>query len=95
MLHNLGSNGRFYNLMNTSKRRRDEKIEKDKKNIEFDEMKKIVKEHEDTIDKLIKKVEYYEDEKVNSNENAEKLNKLYKMGLIDENGEPVKNFSLD
>ena len=37
------------------------------------------------------KITYIESIQGDADENIEKLGKLYKMGIIDENGEPINN----
>ena len=43
------------------------------------------------LDELKEKISYIESIQGDADENIEKLGKLYKMGIIDENGELINN----
>ena len=54
-----------------------------------EEMDKLVKSKQDIIDGLKSKVEQFEDERIRLLGDQSKLAKLYEMGLIDNQGDPI------
>ena len=89
----IGSSGRFHQLVNNSKRRRDQqeemKHEKDRVAI----IKEKLSNREKQIEDLESRLRNFESQQEIEEENAEKLNKLYQIGLIDINGNPVNSHS--
>ena len=70
----------------TKDQQRLKKLE-DEKNIAESKTKLLKRE----LDGLRDKITYIESIQGDADENIEKLGKLYKMGIIDENGEPINN----
>ena len=65
-------------------------IEVDKEEMKnCEEMDKLVKSKQDIIDGLKSKVEQFEDERIRLLGDQSKLAKLYEMGLIDNQGDPI------
>ena len=55
----------------------------------YEEMDKLVKSKQDIIDGLKSKVEQFENEQIRLLGDQSKLAKLYEMGLIDNQGDPI------
>ena len=88
---NFRENGRFLKLLSTGRKRNyNQMIEVDKEERKnYEEMDKLVKSKQDIIDGLKSKVEQFEDEQIRLLGDQSKLAKLYKMGLIDNQGDPI------
>ena len=71
-------------------RRRKVKEENSKTKEETKEMKKKLEFQESKIKLLMEKIENFENDQMHADELAEKMNRLYKMNIIDENENPLK-----
>ena len=76
--------------MRTSRIRRHDQLEKDDLKQNKLKWKIELKEKEEVISRLIKKVELFESLQVENEENAEKLNILFQAGIIDIEGNIIK-----
>ena len=76
--------------MRISRIRRHDKLEKDDLKQNKLKWEKELKEKEEVISRLIKKVELFESLQDEHEENAEKLNILFQAGIIDIEGNIIK-----
>ena len=76
--------------MRTSRIRRHDKLEKDDLKQNKLKWEKELKEKEEVISRLIKKVELFESLQDEHEENVEKLNILFQAGIIDIEGNIIK-----
>ena len=86
--HFVETNGRFHSLINNSKRR-DNNEKEELQEIEVVELKERVAEQEKEIDKIMAKLQNFETLYADFDDYEEKLNRLYKMGIIDTEGFPI------
>ena len=89
--HFILSNGWFINLVKNSKRRRDSKEEEDHKEGEINQLKDVLHSQEKEIEELVEKIKRLEELRENDDVNADRLGNLYRLGYIDENGDPLLN----
>ena len=90
--HSIGNNGRFYQLVrNTKKRRKSKLIKKeiDKKN---EEIKLEISMRDKAIKELQRIVQKFDQLELENDKNSKILSRLYDSGVIDENGALVRNF---
>ena len=87
--HFVETNGRFHSLINNSKRRRDNNEKEERQEIEVVELKERVAEQEKEIVKMMAKLQNFETLRADFDDYEEKLNRLYKMGIIDTEGFPI------
>jgi ABC-type transport system involved in cytochrome bd biosynthesis fused ATPase/permease subunit len=81
--------GKFHHLVKNSRKRRYAKIEKDQKEQEFEDLKIANEEQQNAIQELKDKVLKFEDVSLRYEENSEKLGKLFELGIIDADGNPI------
>ena len=58
-------------------------------------MRKKLELQESKINSLMAKIENFENDQMHSDELADKMNRLYKMKIIDENGNPLGQEEMD
>ena len=89
--HFIESNGRLINLVKNSKRRRDSKEEEDHKEGEINQLKDVLHSQKKEIEELVEKTKRLEELRENDDVNADRLGNPYRLGYIDENGDPLLN----
>ena len=85
----IGINGKFHHYVKSSKQRRVDKNEKRQLIFEQDKQKLVDKIKEDKIEELRDKIKSFEILMVERDDYAGKLDKLFKLGLIDSDGNPL------
>ena len=87
----LGSHGKFYHLIKSVDKRRENKQNDVKNKEELKELIKELSQKEEEIKFLKLRIEEFKEKIVEQEDNAEMLAKLYEAGIIDENGAPTSN----
>ena len=88
--HFVETNGRFHSLVNNSKRCRDNNEKEKQKQVKVMELRERVTKQEKEIDKMMAKLQDFETLNAEMEDYEEKLNRLYKMGIIDSEGFPIQ-----
>jgi demethoxyubiquinone hydroxylase (CLK1/Coq7/Cat5 family) len=73
----------------SSRKRRFDKMEEDKNKDEIKDLKELSDKKEEEIVKLEREIQAFRDQELDHQDNAEKLHRLYQLGIIDKDGEPV------
>ena len=85
----IGSSGRFSNLLKQPRKELEVAKEKVKGFTHSADLKRLSKEKDDLIDELKQKISNFEYERLELIDDRSKLARLYDMGLIDSAGEPI------
>ena len=83
----IGCNGRFYQFVRNTSRRRRNRQEKEQIGQKYEEIKQEVTEKDEVIQSLKRQVESFERLEIENDRNSEILAKLFESKVIDENGE--------
>ena len=86
---NLGSSGRFSQLLKPQNRATEQSVEEEKESSEVSRLRRLDNEKEKLIASLKKKIVDFENEELVYMEDRAKLAKLYEIGLIDSSGDPI------
>ena len=85
----IGSSGRFSNLLKQPRKELEVAKEEVKGFTHSADLKRLSKEKDDLIDELKQKISNFEYERLELIDDRSKLVRLYDMGLIDSAGEPI------
>ena len=86
----IGEKGRFAKLIAPGRKRKYWEMERDAQEKNLLAVEKEAKEKDKIIDDLSKQIRKFEEEKLDYHESQDKLAKLYTLGRIDSNGDPLE-----
>ena len=87
----IETNGKFANMVKGSKKKREGKKQKRENHEEEKVGAELIDQKNRKIEELEQQLRIFEKMKIENNKNGEKLNKLYQLGMINDQGEPVSN----
>ena len=88
-MYQLEKNGKFHDLIKSSRKRRDDKEDKMNLEVKYKQLKGEYDQKSILIQQLQEQVDDFQNVYNENQDNIDKLAHLYDIGLIDENGNPI------